>query len=104
MKHMSDRIAVMYIGKIVEIAPSEELFVNAIHPYTEALLSSVPRLTSENGHTRTILHGEVPSAIDPPRGCRFHPRCPYAAEDCSKSEPKLMEVRKGHSVACPVRL
>ncbi len=101
VKHISDRIAVMYLGKIVEITTSDELFNNTLHPYTKALLSSVPvpNVDAKNKH-EIILEGEIPSALNPPSGCRFRTRCPHAYERCAKEEPALIEITAGHSVAC----
>jgi len=100
IKHMSHRIAVMYLGKIVEIAKKEDLFKSTSHPYTEALLSAVPVPNPHIKKKRIILSGDVPSPINPPSGCRFHPRCPYAKELCRKEEPKLTQLRSDHYTAC----
>jgi len=99
-KYISDKIAIMYLGKIVEMGHKEPLFWNPIHPYTQALLSAIPVPNPERERKRIELAGEVPSAIDIPTGCRFHPRCPYRTGKCSKEEPQLTEVEKDHFVAC----
>jgi len=99
-KYISDKIAIMYLGKIVEMGHKEPLFRNPMHPYTQALLSAIPVPNPERERKRIELAGEVPSAIDIPTGCRFHPRCPYRTDKCSKEEPQLIEVEKGHFLAC----
>lgn len=100
IKHISDRVGVMYLGKTVELAPKKELFDNPKHPYTEALLSSIPVPDPKFGKKSKILMGDVPSPINPPSGCRFHPRCSKCMPKCSKVEPKLREISKNYFVAC----
>lgn len=102
VKYMSNRIAVMYLGKLVELAPAKKLFENPLHPYTKALLSSIPIPDPELARSkeRIRISGEPPSPINPPSGCRFHPRCPHAMDRCRKEEPVLKEVEKDHFVAC----
>ena len=100
VQHISDRVAVMYLGKIVELAETEELFSHAAHPYTQALLSAVPILSGHEKRERIILKGEVPGAAHIPSGCRFHTRCPTATKECAEHEPELREVASGHMAAC----
>ncbi|MDM7274649.1 MAG: ABC transporter ATP-binding protein [Thermoprotei archaeon] len=102
VRYMSDYMAVMYLGKIVEIGPSDKVFENPAHPYTKALLSAIPIPDPEVARTRSRLtiKGEPPSPLNPPRGCRFHPRCPFYMEKCGLEEPPLIEVEKGHWSAC----
>jgi oligopeptide/dipeptide ABC transporter ATP-binding protein len=103
VQHISDRISVMYLGKIVENADTDTLFQSALHPYTIALLSAIPIPDPDVKRERIILSGDVPNPIDPPPGCRFHPRCSFRVERCRSIEPKLEEVGEGHSVACHCR-
>jgi oligopeptide/dipeptide ABC transporter ATP-binding protein len=102
VEHISDRVAVMYLGRIVEIAEAQELYENPLHPYTKALLSAVPLPSpaEEKKRTRIVLKGEVPSPARPPAGCHFHPRCNLADPDCSQIRPPLEDKGKGHMVAC----
>ena len=102
VKHMSNRIGVMYLGKLVEVAGSEELYSHPIHPYTQALLSAALPSHPDIAREMIILSGEVPSALNPPEGCRFHPRCFIAKEICSQQTPLLKEIASGHLVACHI--
>ncbi|MCL7385360.1 MAG: ATP-binding cassette domain-containing protein [Thaumarchaeota archaeon] len=97
---ISDRVGVMYLGKIIELAESKELFKNPLHPYTQELFSAIPIPDPEIRRRRIILKGEPPSPANPPKGCRFHPRCPYVKDVCAQDEPKLLELKAGHYVAC----
>ncbi len=98
--HMSDRIAVMYLGQIVELAPTFEFLHHPQHPYTQALIASIPIPDPRQKKERKGIEGEVPSPINPPKGCRFHPRCPRANEECRTKEPPLVNIGSGHMVAC----
>ena len=100
VEHASDRVAVMYLGKIVEVAGREELFANPLHPYTQALMSAIPIPDPHVRKQRIILPGDVPSPLNPPKGCRFHPRCPVAVSHCRVQEPPLIEVSAAHLTAC----
>lgn len=103
VKHISDRVAVMYLGKIVELSSTSELYNNTQHPYTEALLSAVPIPDPTLKRQRIVLEGDVPSPFKPPVGCRFHPRCKYVKPICSQEEPELINIGNGHFVACHLR-
>jgi oligopeptide transport system ATP-binding protein len=102
VRHLCRRVAVMYLGRIVELAECDELFDNPLHPYTQALLSAVPVPDPEIEESRAFrpVAGEVPSPINPPSGCVFHPRCPIAVERCKQLRPQLREIRNGHWAAC----
>ncbi|MDY6894188.1 MAG: oligopeptide/dipeptide ABC transporter ATP-binding protein [Thermotogota bacterium] len=100
VKHISDRIAVMYLGKIAELTTKKELFDEPLHPYTVSLMSAIPIPDPEVKKKRVVLQGDVPSPLNPPSGCRFHPRCPIAKDICSKEEPPLNEIKPGHYAAC----
>jgi len=100
VEHISDRVAVMYLGNIVELAESEELYQNPRHPYTEALLSAVPTTDPDHKSERIVLEGDVPSPADPPPGCKFHPRCRFAKDICSQEHPEWREISSDHWVAC----
>jgi len=100
VEHISDRVAVMYLGSLVELASSEELYANPLHPYTEALLSAVPRTDPDHVSKRIILPGEVPNPANPPPGCKFHPRCRYARDICKDQAPQWRELSADHWAAC----
>ncbi|TMI34533.1 ABC transporter ATP-binding protein [Candidatus Bathyarchaeota archaeon] len=99
-KHISDRIAVLYLGKMMEMSSAAEVVDRPLHPYTQALIDAVPLPDPESKRATDVISGEIPSPIDPPTGCRFHTRCPYAHERCVKEEPALVELEKDHFVAC----
>jgi oligopeptide/dipeptide ABC transporter ATP-binding protein len=100
VEHISDRVAVMYLGKVVELTDREELFRNPLQPYTQALMSAIPIPDPTIRRERIILQGDVPSPLNPPKGCRFHPRCPVVMSECSVKEPPLLEIKPAHWVAC----
>jgi len=100
VEHISDRVAVMYVGKIVELAGRDQLYADPLHPYTKSLMSAIPVPNPKARRKRIILSGDVPSPLNPPSGCRFHPRCPVAVERCSHEEPDFREVKPDHWVAC----
>lgn len=100
VRHISDRVAVMYLGKIVEFSPSKELYKNPLHPYTKILIASVPIADPQKKRQPSALKGDVPSPINPPSGCSFHPRCPIAVEKCKTVEPELRDIGSGHYVSC----
>ena len=100
VEHISDRVAVMYVGKLVESAKTEELFLNPMHPYTEALLSAVPKPDPRYKSKRIVLEGDVADPANPPPGCYFHPRCRYAIDRCKQELPLLRELKPDHFVAC----
>ncbi len=103
VEHISHRIAVMYLGRIVEYTDKKTLFTNPLHPYTEALLSAVPIPDPRLRRNKLVLEGDVPSPINPPSGCHFHTRCPYAEERCRVEVPVLREITPGHEVSCHLR-
>lgn len=102
VKHISDRIGVMYLGRMVELAPADELIFHSVHPYTKSLISAIPIADPKTAREskRIVLSGEVPSPVNPPSGCHFRTRCPYATEQCAQCEPEWREVSKGHFAAC----
>ena len=101
VKYVSDRIGVMYLGRIVEVANSQDIYTDPRHPYTRALLSAIPQTNPDGKRQRIVLSGDVPSPVSPPSGCRFHTRCPIARPSCADEDPPLREVARGHVVACP---
>ncbi|HZQ08413.1 MAG TPA: oligopeptide/dipeptide ABC transporter ATP-binding protein, partial [Anaerolineae bacterium] len=100
VEHVSNRVAVMYLGRIVELAPTRKLFYQPLHPYTEALMSAIPDLDPDRVMKPVILEGEIPSPANPPSGCHFHPRCPYVQQICKEQTPALLEYRPGQFAAC----
>lgn len=100
VKHMSDRIGVMYLGGLVEVADKNSIYSEPLHPYTQALISAIPEPDPRKKKERIILEGDVPSPINPPSGCTFHPRCRHAMQECQQEKPSLKEVKPGHRVAC----
>jgi oligopeptide/dipeptide ABC transporter ATP-binding protein len=100
VKHISDRVAVMYLGEIVEEAETDEIFARPLHPYTQALLAAIPIPVPRKGRRHAQLEGDVPTPVNPPAGCRFHTRCPIAIEACKLTRPPLVEIQPGHRVAC----
>ena len=100
VEHLCDRVAVMYLGNLVEVAETEDLFCHPVHPYTQALLDAIPVPDPEIPTMQNMLEGDVPSLMNPPTGCCFHTRCPHACEQCSKEKPALREMDNGHFVAC----
>ena len=100
VKYISDRIGVMYLGNMVELAPTEELFANTLHPYTEALLSAIPVVDENDKRERILLEGDIPSPVNPPSGCKFHTRCRYCQQKCKEEVPQWTDVGNNHYVAC----
>ena len=100
VKYISDRIGVMYLGNMVELAPTQELFDNTMHPYTEALLSAIPVVDEEDKRERILLEGDIPSPVNPPSGCKFHTRCRYCQQKCKEEVPEWIDVGNNHYVAC----
>ena len=100
VKYISDRIGVMYLGNMVELAPTEELFANTLHPYTEALLSAIPVVDEDDKRERILLEGDIPSPVNPPSGCKFHTRCRYCQQKCKEEVPEWTDVGNNHFVAC----
>ena len=100
VQHISHRVGVMYLGKLVEVATSEEIFDNSLHPYTKALMGAIPNPDPAARTRRSIVKGEVPSLLNPPAGCLFASRCPHCTQKCREQAPQLREVAPGHQVAC----
>ena len=100
VKYISDRIAVMYLGKIIEVSEAKDLYASPAHPYTQALLSAIPGAVEYLHIDRVLLQGDIPSPVNPPAGCRFCTRCPYAQERCATVEPEMRQVGEGHYAAC----
>ena len=100
VKYISDRIGVMYLGNMVEMAPSDDIFAHPLHPYTEALLNSIPTTDEEAARKPEVLEGDIPSPVNPPKGCKFHTRCKYCTEVCTHVVPEMREIRPNHFVAC----
>ena len=100
VKYISDRIGVMYLGVLVELAATEQIFDNPLHPYTDALLQAIPRTDVDQGQELQVIEGDIPSAVHPPKGCRFHTRCKYAMDICKEYVPELKDYGQGHYVAC----
>ena len=103
VEHVSDRVAVMYLGKIVETAPVETLYSSPLHPYTQALLEAIPPIGTGPGKAGGLIRGDVPNPAKPPSGCAFHPRCPIKESQCETLAPELKEAAPGHRVACHLR-
>ncbi|HYZ62375.1 MAG TPA: oligopeptide/dipeptide ABC transporter ATP-binding protein, partial [Acetobacteraceae bacterium] len=103
VEHVGHRVAVMYLGRIAEIGPKESVFARPLHPYTEALIAAAPVPDPRAKRDRLVLEGDIPSPVNPPTGCRFHTRCPIAADRCRLEEPALREVEPGRRVACHFR-
>jgi oligopeptide/dipeptide ABC transporter ATP-binding protein len=104
VRHVADRVAVMYLGRIIEIAPRDDFFAAPAHPYSEALLAAVPRLAPEPARERIVLDGELPDPAAPPPGCAYHTRCRFAVDKCRTVEPPLVEIQPGRSVRCHLPL